>query len=87
MKDLSELDDLSLVRQIQHGNELAMANPFFQMCLWPFIFLTLFWKALLLAITLRLAGNLNFIQIIQAIAIIGLLVLFYWWGGIHIRVV
>lgn len=26
MKDLSELDDLALIRQIQHGNELAMAE-------------------------------------------------------------
>jgi len=60
MEDLSKLDDLALVRQIQHGNEL---------------------KILLLAITLRLAGNLNITQIIKAITILALVVGFYWWGG------
>jgi hypothetical protein len=59
----------------------TMNNPLFQICLWTFIFLTLLWKGLLLAITLRLAGNLNLIQIIQAITIIGLIVLLFWRGG------
>lgn len=59
----------------------AMVNPLFQICLGTFIILTFLWKVLLLAITLRLAGNLNLLQIIKAITILGLLLLFYWWGG------
>lgn len=64
---------------------IAISNPFFQVCLWAFIFLTLLWKILLLAITLRLAGNLNLMQIIQAISILVLMVGIYWWGGLIVE--
>lgn len=72
-----------LVHLLQKNDWLTpiMVNPIFQICLWAFFILTFLWKLLLLAITLRLAGNLNLLQIIQAITILGLLVLFYWWGG------
>jgi hypothetical protein len=51
--------------------------------LWTFIFLMFLWKLLFLAITLRLAGNLNLKQIIIAVILISCLVLAYWWVGIR----
>ncbi len=53
-------------------------NPILLMGLWSFIFLMFLWKALFLAITLRLAGNLNLRQIIPAFLLLMVLVIIYW---------
>jgi hypothetical protein len=56
-------------------------QPVFLMVLWVFILLMLLWKFLFLAITLRLAGNLNLKQIIIAIILLALVAAFYWWAA------
>lgn len=55
-------------------------QPLFLMVLWVIILLMLLWKFLFLAITLRLAGNLNLKQIIPAMIILSLVVAGYWWA-------
>jgi hypothetical protein len=60
-------------------------QPLFLMVLWVFILLMLLWKFLFLAITLRLAGNLNLKQIIPAMIILGIVVAGYWWIALRLE--
>lgn len=55
-------------------------QPLFLIVLWVLILLMLLWKFLFLAITLRLAGNLNLKQIIAAMILLALVVAGYWWA-------
>lgn len=57
-------------------------QPIFLMVLWIFILSMFLWKLLFLAITLRLAGNLNLKQIIPAMIILALVVAVYWWAAL-----
>jgi hypothetical protein len=73
------------------GHELRRLNAFtiipnsiLLFGLWTFIFLMLLWKLLFLAITLRLAGNLNLKQILLAVVMLGLIVVVYWWAGLSL---
>ncbi len=54
------------------------------MGLWAFIFLMFLWKLLFLSITLRLAGNLNFRQIVLATFLLGFIIIIYWWAGLSL---
>ncbi|HEX7715549.1 MAG TPA: hypothetical protein VF531_16135 [Bacillota bacterium] len=55
------------------------SSPVFMLIFWTLIILIFLWKALFLAITLRLAGNLNFRQMIPAFILLGLIAGGYWW--------
>jgi small-conductance mechanosensitive channel len=52
-----------------------------QLIVWMVAILMFLWKLLLLATTLRVAGNLNFTQIIWAMLILLVAAAGYWWGG------
>lgn len=54
-------------------------KPFLLMVFWAFIFLIFLWKVLFLAITLRLAGNLNLSLISIALPLLLLIAGIYWW--------
>lgn len=52
--------------------------PWLSLCLWFVICLMFLWKVLLLAITLRLGGNLDFGRIVMALILLALICGVYW---------
>lgn len=52
-----------------------------QLIFWMAAILMFLWKLLLLATTLRVAGNLNLAQIVGSMAILLVIAGAYWWGG------
>ncbi len=55
-----------------------LGQPVVGLIFWTFTLLMLLWKVLFLATTLRLAGNLNLLQIVIAFVILIILIAGYW---------
>lgn len=62
-----------------HWFQSLFGHSWLIMVFWAFIFLMFLWKVLFLAITLRLAGNLNLIQISIALPLLIFIAGIYWW--------
>ena len=60
------------------GVRILLSYPWATFLIWAVIFLFFLWKLLLLATTLRLAGNLNLSQIVIAMLLLALITAGYW---------